>query len=164
MDFELKRLDPSFVDKALEKAERYRLLNWPVEAESICLDVLEVDEDNQRAIEILVLSLSDQILEDGQAQRVGQAKKWVAKLTGEYDREYYEGIVHEREGRAHLSRGYSSGFAFECFHDAIDCFERAMKLAPEGNQEALLRHNSCVRTIRREKLKPPKKDRIIMLE
>ena len=36
---------------ALEKALRYRLLNEPVEAESICRDVLEVDPDNQAALD-----------------------------------------------------------------------------------------------------------------
>jgi len=47
---ELKRLHKDAIPAALEKAERYRLLNEPGEAESICLDILAVDPDNQRAL------------------------------------------------------------------------------------------------------------------
>src|SRR5205809_2184265 len=36
------------------KAERYRLLNEPGEAESICLDILVVDPENQHAIIMLI--------------------------------------------------------------------------------------------------------------
>jgi len=47
MTFELKTLSPESVPRALAKAERYRLLNEPVEAESICLDVLAVDPQSR---------------------------------------------------------------------------------------------------------------------
>ena len=45
--FELKPLSREAFPAALEKAERYRLLNEPLEAESICRDILAVDPDNQ---------------------------------------------------------------------------------------------------------------------
>ena len=45
--FEFKRITPEAVPAALSKAERYRLLNEPREAESICRDVLLVDPENQ---------------------------------------------------------------------------------------------------------------------
>ena len=35
------------------------MLNEPGEAESICLDILAVDPDNQRAIIILLLAVKD---------------------------------------------------------------------------------------------------------
>ena len=38
--FELKHITHEAIPHALEKAERYRLLNEPEEAESICLDIL----------------------------------------------------------------------------------------------------------------------------
>ena len=50
--FELKPLSLEGVPAALEKAMRYRLLNEPGEAESICHDVLGVDPDNQEALEL----------------------------------------------------------------------------------------------------------------
>jgi hypothetical protein len=57
---ELKRIPPSAVQPALEKALRYRLLSEPGEAESICRDVLAVDPDNQEALVTLLLALTDQ--------------------------------------------------------------------------------------------------------
>ena len=56
---ELKQLHKDAIPAALEKAERYRLLNEPGEAESICLDILAVDPDNQRAIITLLLAFTD---------------------------------------------------------------------------------------------------------
>lgn len=153
-EFELKPIDESYLVKALEKAEHYRLLNWPEEAESICLDVLHTDDDNQRAIQVLVLALSDLFAQPGSAPRVKQAKGWVAKVQDAYLKTYLTGIIHEREGRAHLSRGFHGSFAYECFHDAMKWYQKAEALQPAGNQEAALRFNSCVRTIEREKLQP----------
>jgi hypothetical protein len=51
--FELKPLEPEAVPAALGKAEHYRLLSEPEEAESICTDVLEVEPTNQRALIVL---------------------------------------------------------------------------------------------------------------
>jgi tetratricopeptide (TPR) repeat protein len=164
MKLELKPIEAGYLPRALEKAERYRLLNWPQEAESICLDVLAVDPDNQRAIEILVLALADQFLEQGRAPRTKQAREWVKKLDGAYERAYLSGIIHEREGRAHLTRGFDTSFAYESFRDAMECYEEAQAKAPPGNQEAVLRYNACVRTIERERLEPRDDDPVALLE
>ena len=61
MTFELKTLSPEAVSRALAKAERYRLLNEPGEAESICLDALKIDPENNEAIVTLLLALTDQL-------------------------------------------------------------------------------------------------------
>ncbi len=47
--FALKKISKDGVARAVERAEHYRLLNDPEQAESICLDILAVDEDNRRA-------------------------------------------------------------------------------------------------------------------
>ena len=57
MQFELKMLSEDAVPRALAKAERYRLLNEPGEAESICLDALAVEPANQSALTTLLLAL-----------------------------------------------------------------------------------------------------------
>ena len=57
--FQLKKISSDGIPHAMEKAERYRLLNDPAQAESICLDVLVVDSDNQDALRCLILSLTD---------------------------------------------------------------------------------------------------------
>ena len=63
--FQFKPLSPEGVEPALERAEQYRLLNEPREAESICRDILAIDPDNRRAIIQLVLALSEQLAEGG---------------------------------------------------------------------------------------------------
>ena len=62
--FDLKPLNPDAIPKALQKAERYRLLNEPEEAESICLDILAIEPDNQQALVMLLLAQTDQFHQD----------------------------------------------------------------------------------------------------
>ena len=84
MQFEFKVLSLDAVPRALEKAVRYRLLNEPSEAESICLDVLEVDPDNEEAIATLVLALTDQFDHDaGAVRRAGPAARRAPRALAE---------------------------------------------------------------------------------
>jgi len=141
----LKPLHKDTVGRALAKAERYRLLNEPEEAESICLDVLEVDPRNQSARVALLLSMSDQFLEDPQAYN--RAREVLGSLTSEYDRAYYAGIIAERRAKAQVARrGHG---AYEWLTDAMTCFERAEALRPAGNDDAVVRWNACVRFLQR---------------
>ena len=152
--FELKRISPDGIPHALEKAERYRLLNDPQQAESICHDILAVDRDNQDALRVLILSLTDQFTASagGNAQ---DARTQIAKLTDEYERAYYTGLVHERETRAYLERkNVVRSAAYDGFRHAMEWYERAEELRPPGNVDAVLRWNSCVRAIDRERLEP----------
>ena len=48
--FALKPISQASITGALAKAERYRLLNEPNEAESICRDILEVEPDNRNIV------------------------------------------------------------------------------------------------------------------
>src|SRR5690606_5709955 len=91
------------VHGALAKAERYRLLNEPSEAESICLDILAVDPGNQEAAVSLILSLTDQIPHDSAA--CNKALSHIVRLDAPYDRAYYEGILWERRAKARLHGG-----------------------------------------------------------
>ncbi len=144
--FELKPLSKDAVESALAKAERYRLLNEPSEAESSCLDVLEVEPDNQQAKIALMLALSDQFHErSGAATR---AQQIASELNGEYERLYYSGLVAERRAKAHVHRGGVAGAAYEWLMDALDFFERAERIRPHGNDDAILRWNACVRMLR----------------
>jgi hypothetical protein len=149
----LKPISQAAIPRALERAERYRLLNDPEQAESICLDVLAVDPDNQRALVHLILSITDRF---SRSDRPGLniAREHVQRLTDPYQRQYYEGIVWEREGRARLGRARSSSFAYDSFRQAMDCYERASALSPPDDDEAVLRWNACVRVIERAKLRP----------
>jgi len=57
--YQLKPISKESIPVALEKAERYRLLNEPQLAQSICLDVLEADPENARAIINLLLAITN---------------------------------------------------------------------------------------------------------
>jgi hypothetical protein len=144
--FSLKPLHKDAVDSALAKAERYRLLNEPAEAESICLDILATDPANQQARITLLLALTDRFQEDRSVYQ--RAQQTLAALTGAYEREYYAGMIAERrakaQAQAHLRSGTSIG-VYECIRDAMDHYERAEALRPSGNDDATLRWNACVR-------------------
>lgn len=151
--FELKALSEEAIPAALEKAERYRLLNEPAEAESICADVLKADPENQRAIITLLLAASDRFSK-GYGVSDAQVNELLRRLTNEYERAYYAGIMAERRAKAKLAQGTpgSGHWAYDLFRDAMECFEKAEAISPPGNDDALLRWNTCARMIEKNRL------------
>ncbi|HLV00161.1 MAG TPA: hypothetical protein VKZ59_02770 [Acidobacteriota bacterium] len=154
MKFELKQLSPPAIPRALQRAERYRLLNQPDQAESICRDILRIEPDHQKALVNLILALTDQF-ESGWAERFNRSLELVSKLKDEYHVTYYTGIIYERRARARLHQGLpnSDSVAYEWFRRAMDEYEKAEKLKPPDDDEALLRWNSCARMIMDHDLK-----------
>lgn len=146
----LKPLGRPAISRALDKAERYRLLNEPVEAESICLDVLTTEPSNQPALVIMLLALTDQF-DEGAAGALTRAREVVERLGDAYERAYYSGIVSERQAKAQLKRGGpgSSYAAYASFQEAMAFFEKAEAVRPPGNDDALLRWNTCARLLER---------------
>ena len=141
-------------------AVRYRLLNEPVEAESICLDILEVDPANEKALITLLLALTDQFPRRAGAA-VKEALAVVQRFEDEYHRAYYEGIIWERRASSmHDMGGPGSAFlAYDRLRRALDCYEKAIELRPGGNDDAILRWNTCVRVLARHpELKPAPED------
>jgi hypothetical protein len=144
--FQLKRLSTSAIPAALAKAERYRLLNEPEEAQSICEDVLAADPSNFDAVRTFVLALTDTFANhDG--NNVNRAQELVARLPSEYERAYFAGLVAERRARALLSRsGPGRSLTVGNFvREAMRQFERADGVKPADNDDALLRWNACAR-------------------
>jgi hypothetical protein len=152
-DFKLISRDA--VPLAVDKAERYRLLNEPAQAESICLDVLVVDPENQRVLVLLILALTEQF-RTGPADCFQKAEALVPKLHGEYERSYYSGIIFERRGYARVSQGGpgSEAVAYGWIRRAMEFYEQAERLRAAGNDDALLRWNSCLRICQRFHLRP----------
>ena len=148
--FALKKLHAESLPAAHDKAERYRLLNEPVEAESIALDILAVDPMDQRALITLLLALTDQ-LDARLATAYEEAHAILPRLEGEYAKIYYEGILCERRGCAHhKGTGTSAGeIAGDWYRRAMECYERAEALRPAGNDDALIRWNTCARILMR---------------
>jgi hypothetical protein len=148
--FELKRLSTSAIPAALAKAERYRLLNEPEEAQSICEDVLAADASNFDAVRTYILALTDAFANhDG--NNVSRAQELVARLPSEYERAYFAGLVAERRARALLARSGPgrSLTAGDFVREAMRQFERAEAVKPADNDDALLRWNACARLFRR---------------
>jgi hypothetical protein len=149
--FTLKPISSDSIDGALAKAERYRLLNEPSEAESICRDILEIDPGNRQARISLILALTDEIAKE--ASSFGIAMEAISHLETLYDRAYYSGIAWERRAKALFnSKGPgSSGYVYNWIVEALQFFEEAERLRPAGNDSSILRWNACVRFLERHK-------------
>lgn len=150
MTFDPKPISTDSVPGALDKAHRYRLLNEPSAAESICLDVLAIDPGNQQALETMILAITDQF--DGDhAGGLRRARDLLPRLDDEYRRQYYAGIVCERSAMVHLrSHAPRAGEpAYAGFREAMDHYESAEAIRPTGNDESILRWNTCARTLAR---------------
>ena len=149
--FTLKPISRDSVDGALAKAERYRLLNEPTEAESICRDILEVAPANREARISLILALTDEFPRDDRAFASAMAE--TAGLDSAYDRAYYAGIAWERRAKAvhDAGRPGSSGRVYEWIVKAMGLFEEAERVRPAGNDDPILRWNACVRFLERHK-------------
>ena len=147
---QLKPITPEGIPAALQKAERYRLLNDSSAAESICLDVLAIAPENQDALVALLLSITDQFVEE-MSDGVRRAREVLPRLSDEYERNYYAGIICERRARDQLHHGAlgSADVAADWFHDAMRWYETAEAMRPSGNDEAILRWNTCARMLGR---------------
>jgi hypothetical protein len=145
--FELKPLEKESIPSALEKSRHYRLLNEPLEAESICLDILELEPDHEEALIVLLLSLTDQF-ERRLRKTFAEAKQVAERLKEDYDRAYYSGLICERRAKVHLERGGpgSGHVAYDWFRKAMDFYEEASGI-DEETADPILRWNTCVRII-----------------
>jgi hypothetical protein len=151
--FQLKHITREAIPHALERVERYRLLNEPEEAESICLDILAVDADNQSALVMLLLALTDQF-RGGRSECFTEAQAVLPRLAGEYERLYYAGIIWERRATARLDRGGagSAHVVSPWMRTAMGFYEKAEAIRPPGNDDAILRWNTCARLCMRHRL------------
>jgi hypothetical protein len=146
MELKLKSISRAGIPEAVSKAELYRFLNEPGEAESICRDILAVEPDHQVAMRMLALAITDQF-SGGPADRHAEAESIFQGLRDPYERLYYTGIVHERRAKALLRSGARPHTVVILFEEAMNCFEHAEKIRPVGNDDAILRWNRCVRVL-----------------
>jgi hypothetical protein len=146
--FKLKILSAASIPSALQKAERYRLLNEPYEAGSICLDILRVAPDNQEAIIMLLLAYTD-TFKDEIFPAFNKAVDLLERLGDAHCQSYYRGIIHERRAKAHLDRGgpSSAQIAHDWYIKAMADYERTLQYCSPGNEDAALRWNTCARML-----------------
>jgi len=151
---QLKSISENAIPSALERALRYRLLNEPLESESICCDVLAADPGNKEALVTLLLALTDQF-ETDYLRALDRAKEVLPQIHGGYERAYYEGIINERWAKAQADKGMPTHIVAGWFHRAMHCYENAEALCTSDNPDAVLRWNTCARILQRfEDLEP----------
>jgi hypothetical protein len=151
---QLKRISKNAIPAALEKATRYRLLNEPQEAESICLDVLAADPDHAEALVMLLLALTDQF-DKQYSEALSRAREVLPRLPEGYEQAYYEGIINERWAKAQLDRGVPDHVVCGWFREAMQCYQSALSQAEPGNPDAALRWNACARILARHEPAEP---------
>jgi hypothetical protein len=146
MEFNLKTISKAGIPEAISKAELYRSLNEPEEAESICLDILAVEPEHQLALRLLGLAITDQFCGDA-SDRSGEVEKLFQRLTEHYERLYYTGLLHERRAKAQMRVGHTPHTLAPLFAEAMRCFAEAEMIRPTGNDDAILRWNRCARLL-----------------
>ena len=157
MEYHLKPISLEAIPEALQKAERYRLLNEPAQAESICQDIIAVDPDNQQALIVLLLAITDQF---GHGVSAARAREVLRRVKGDYEKAYYGGVVAERTARSQLNQGSPNCVftAYDSFLSAMKCYAHAEAKRPAGNDDAILRWNSCARTLMQNQNLRPRPD------
>ena len=147
MEPTLKTISKSGISQAIRKAEMYRHLSEPEETESICRDVLAVEGDNQLALRLLGLAISDQFC-GGSSDRCLEAENAIHSLKDPYERLYYTGLLHERRAKAQLRAGLPPHMLVPLIEHAMACFDQAATIRPPDNDDPILRWNRCVRLLR----------------
>jgi hypothetical protein len=158
--FNLKMLSKESIPQALKKAERYRLLNEPHEAESICLDILEIKPDSQQALITLLLAHTDKF-KASLYPAFDQAQKVLEQLGDGYCKHYYQGIINERRGKTHMINGGpgSGEMAHDWYVKAMDEYEQALQGCTPKNEGAALRWNACARILNENQHLRPAEER-----
>jgi hypothetical protein len=142
------------IPTVLKKARQYRALLEPDLAISICLDVFAIEPTNQDALVIYMLALTDVYSHQNIKPQPEKILKTIAQFESEFHQVYYQGIFLERKARAMLKSSMSHSFAYEGLMEALELYQQAQKIAPEQCADPILRHNSILRTIDKEKLTP----------
>src|SRR5712672_4281122 len=140
MEYRIKRISTAGIPEAISKAELYRSLNEPEEAESICRDILAVEPEHQLALRLLGLAITDQFCGDA-SDRSSEFEHLFENLVERYERLYYTGLLHERRAKAQMHVGRSPHSLTPLFEEAMRCFVEAESIRPPGNDDALLRWN-----------------------
>lgn len=146
MELKLKTISKDGIPEAVSKIELYRYLNEPEEAESICRDILLADPENQLALRLLGLTLTDQF-EGRHSDRYAEAERIFQNLADPYELHYYMGLLLERRAKAQIRAGVTAHILAGSLHEAMRRFEEAEKLRPPNNDDAMLRWNRCVRLL-----------------
>src|SRR5207245_9796248 len=136
MGYQLKSISKAGIPEAIAKVELYRYLNEPEEAESICLDILEVDPEHQLARRMLGLAITDQFI-GAASDRYLEVQSIFQGLRDPYEQLYYTELLHERHAKTQLLVGYAPHTLLPLVQEAIRCVANAAQLRPAGHADGL---------------------------
>jgi tetratricopeptide (TPR) repeat protein len=146
MELKLKPIHVESIGAALAKAELYRNLNEPEEAESICHDILAIQPDNQLTLRMIGLAITDQFT-GGVSDRYAEVEDFFRQLSDPYEQLYCLGLLYERRAKAQMRIGRPTQVLVPLFEEAMRHFAQAEKIHPPANDESILRWNRCVRLL-----------------
>jgi len=143
-----KPISQATIEAAFAKADRYRLLNEPREAESISLDILATSPGDQRALVILLLSITDQFKDD-LLTNVRRAQSLLEQIDGDYARYYFTGIITERWAKVHMDNdpACKDRRVHDGLKEAMSWYEKAETVRQPENEDCILRWNTCARIV-----------------
>jgi tetratricopeptide (TPR) repeat protein len=146
MELKLKPIHLESIAAALAKAELYRNLNEPEEAESICHDILAIQPNNQAALRLIGLAITDLFTGDV-SDRYEEVENFFRQLSDPYEQIYCLGLLYERRAKAQMRVGRPTQTLVQLFEEAMRHFAEAEKIRPTDNDESILRWNRCVRLL-----------------
>ena len=148
MDYRTQdHLDRKREFEALAKAELYRFLNEPEEAESICHDVLAVVPAPPARASAVGTWRSPINSPAPRRPHVERPKLHSRQLNDPYEHALLSRLLNERRAKAQLRAGRPPHTLLPLLEEAMRCFAEAEKIRPAGNDEAILRWNRCVRLL-----------------
>ena len=163
MEFELKTLSPDAVPRALEKAVRYRLLNEPGEAASICLDVLAADAGQPGGERHADTGADRSVRGEEGTAALAEAWECLERIQDEYShavlRRHHLGAPREGASAPRHARCRRPRATNGCAR-RWPATSGPRRCGPPGNDDALLRWNACARLIMRDRrLVPAEEER-----
>ena len=149
--YELKRISSAAFRRRCRRRSGTGSSTTPPPPRASASTCCEVDPRNQEALVTLLLAITDQLAE-APAEGTRRAQELLPRLDDEYKRMYYAGIICERCAKAHLRRGAMGAgeVAYHWFRQAMDWYEKAEARRAAGNDEAILRWNTCARILARD--------------
>ena len=135
------------------------MLNEPGEAESICLDILETDPENQPALITLLLALTDRFskgygVSDTQANHCSRGSR--ANTSAPTTRGFWPSAGPRRNSRRDTPGPVITPTMIVRSDAAV---REGRNVRPPGNDDALLRWNTCARMMAKNKLAARDEDR-----
>ena len=143
MEYRVKRISTAGIAEAIAKAELYRSLSEPEEAESICRDILTIEPQHQLALRLL--GLPDRSVHRSWVRSYREAEEIFQQLN---DRMNGTTTLGSRtsDARKRSSKPGNCLLTVQALRTGSYLSQR-LRNSPAENDDAILRWNRCVRLL-----------------